>query len=62
MVGHTKGVNCVAFYMGGDRPFLVSGADDRTAKIWDYQTKKCVATLEGHTNNVSAVAFHPEVP
>ena len=24
-------------------------------KIWDYQTKACVATLEGHTNNVSAV-------
>jgi coatomer subunit beta' len=60
--GHTKGVNCLHFYMGGDRPFLVSGADDRTAKVWDYQTKKCVATLEGHTHNVSAVAFHPELP
>lgn len=26
----------------GDRPFLISGADDRTAKVWDYQTKACV--------------------
>jgi WD40 repeat protein len=31
-------------------------------KIWDYQTKACIATLEGHTNNVSAVAFHPQLP
>lgn len=30
--------------------------------MWDYQTKACVQTLEGHTNNVSAVVFHPELP
>lgn len=28
--------------VAGDRPFLISGADDRTAKVWDYQTKACV--------------------
>ncbi len=52
---HTK---CPA----GDRPFLLSGADDQTAKVWDYQTKACVQTLEGHAHNVSAVMFHPELP
>ena len=31
-------------------------------KIWDYQTKACVQTLEGHAHNVSAVMFHPELP
>ncbi|KNA15992.1 hypothetical protein SOVF_093220 [Spinacia oleracea] len=30
--------------------------------VWDYQTKSCVQTLEGHTHNVSAVCFHPELP
>lgn len=25
------------YYSGGDRPYLVSGADDRLVKIWDYQ-------------------------
>ncbi|CAN0146882.1 unnamed protein product [Ascophyllum nodosum] len=39
-----------------------SGSDDRTVKIWDYQTKTCVQTLEGHTNNVSAVLFHKRLP
>jgi len=46
----------------GDRPYLISGADDRLVKVWDYQTKACVQTLEGHTHNVSAVCFHPELP
>jgi len=51
-------LNCLA----GDRPLLLSGADDRLVKVWDYQTKACVATLEGHAHNVTAVMFHPELP
>jgi hypothetical protein len=31
--GHEKGVNCVEYFSGGDRPYLVSGADDRTVKV-----------------------------
>lgn len=31
-------------------------------QVWDYQTKSCVQTLDGHTHNVSAVCFHPELP
>lgn len=42
--------------------FSLTGSDDRTVKIWDYQTKTCVQTLEGHTNNVSAVLFHKRLP
>ena len=40
--GHTKGVNCIEYYSGGEKPYLISGADDRTVKIWDYQNKTCV--------------------
>lgn len=35
--GHEKGVNCLDYYSGGDKPYLISGADDRYVKIWDYQ-------------------------
>ena len=35
--GHEKGANCVDYYTGGDKPYLISGADDRLVKIWDYQ-------------------------
>ena len=60
--GHDKGVNCIDYFTGGDRPYLVSGADDNTVKVWDYQTKQCVQTMEGHTHNVATVCCHPELP
>lgn len=60
--GHQKGVNCVEYYEGGDKPYLVSGADDKLIKVWDYQNKTCVQTLEGHTNNVMRVCYHPSLP
>jgi len=41
---------------------LASSSDDFTIKIWDYQTKNCLATLEGHQDNVSSVLFHPDLP
>mmetsp|Transcript_2894 Transcript_2894/g.5235 ORF Transcript_2894/g.5235 Transcript_2894/m.5235 type:complete len:990 (-) Transcript_2894:195-3164(-) len=59
---HEKGVNCIDYYPGGDKPYLLSGADDHTVKIWDYQTRSCLQTLEGHAHNVSAVCFHPRLP
>ena len=40
--GHEKGVNCVDYFSGGDRPYLVTGADDNTVKVWDDQTKPCL--------------------
>mmetsp|Transcript_8761 Transcript_8761/g.27558 ORF Transcript_8761/g.27558 Transcript_8761/m.27558 type:complete len:841 (-) Transcript_8761:1009-3531(-) len=60
--GHERGVNCIDYYSGGDKPYLLSGADDKTIKIWDYQTKACIQTLEGHSNNVCSVLFHPRLP
>eukprot|EP00981_Chlorochromonas_danica_P007699 scaffold1869_cov163-Ochromonas_danica.AAC.11 len=59
---HEKGVNCVDYYPGEDKPYLLSGADDHTIKIWDYQTKACLQTFEGHTHNISSVCFHPRIP
>lgn len=30
---HLKGVNCVDYFTGGDRPYLITGSDDQTAKV-----------------------------
>lgn len=38
--GHHKGVNSVDYYSGGDKPYLISGADDHLIKIWDYQVQE----------------------
>lgn len=63
LVAHEqKGVNFVEYYPGSDKPYLITSSDDRTIKIWDYQTKACIATLEGHLSNVSFAVFHPELP
>merc|ERR1719495_2477264 len=48
--------------LGSNQPNLISGADDRMVKIWDYQNKTCVQTLEGHAQNIAGVSFHPELP
>mmetsp|Transcript_59500 Transcript_59500/g.128708 ORF Transcript_59500/g.128708 Transcript_59500/m.128708 type:complete len:930 (+) Transcript_59500:59-2848(+) len=62
LTGHQRGVNCVEYAPTGEKPYLISGSDDRTVRIWDYQTKQCIQTLGGHTNNVSAALFHPSLP
>ena len=33
-----------------------------TLQVWDFQTKQCVQTMEGHTHNVATVCCHPELP
>jgi len=60
--GHKKGVNCLEYAPTGEKPYIISGADDQSVCIWDYQTKQCIQTLRSHTNNVSATLFHPTLP
>ncbi|MDE0506121.1 MAG: T9SS type A sorting domain-containing protein, partial [Candidatus Poribacteria bacterium] len=44
----------------GRWPF--SGSDDNTIRIWDARTGDHLHSLEGHTDGVSSVSFHPGVP
>lgn len=60
--GHEKGVNAIDFYPGLDKPFLVSGGDDFLVKVWDCQSKTCLATLEGHTGDINTLLWHPDLP
>lgn len=63
LIAHdVKGVNYVDYYPQADKPYLITSSDDKSIKVWDYQTKSCVATLEGHLANVSFAIFHPELP
>jgi WD40 repeat protein len=54
----------VAFHPS--EPYLATGSDDKTAKLWllnaDCSTATCVSTLEGHSGGVSSVAFNPYAP
>lgn len=33
---HQKGVNSVDYFTGGDKPYLITGSDDHTAKVCPY--------------------------
>ncbi|KAF4756004.1 Coatomer subunit beta' [Perkinsus olseni] len=62
LTGHTRGVNCIEYSPSKDKPYLVSGGDDKTVRVWDYQTRQCLQVLSGHTANISSVLFHPTLP
>ena len=62
MDAYDKGVNYVDFYPVPDWPYLVTTGDDKRIKVWDYLSKSCVQTMEGHTNNFSFAAFRPNHP
>jgi len=63
--GHSGSVNSVAFHP--TLPFLATGSDDKTAKLWrldkpDGSAATCVATLEWHNASIRSVAFHQILP
>ncbi len=53
--GHSDCVVSVAF--SPDGKYIISGSDDKTIKIWDAKSGKCLRTLEGHSDWVISVAF-----
>jgi platelet-activating factor acetylhydrolase IB subunit alpha len=44
---------------GGLKGIVASGSRDKTIKLWDLASGKCVATYIGHDNWVRGVRFHP---
>jgi len=44
------------------QPLFVSGGDDYKIKVWSYQARRCLFTLNGHLDYVRTVFFHHELP
>jgi WD40 repeat protein len=57
MVGHQEYVHSVAF--SEDGRLVASGSTDRTAKIWDPTTGRCLHTFN-HPDWVTSVIFSPD--
>ena len=47
-----------AFSPDGKR--VVTASDDNTARVWDAETGREIATLEGHDGSVLTAAFSPD--
>ncbi|KAM3440666.1 hypothetical protein NHJ13734_003195 [Beauveria thailandica] len=56
--GHADGITCLAF--SPDSKFLVSGSNDRTARVWDMRTDKTAAVLKYHKRYIDSVTFSPD--
>lgn len=54
-VGHKDHVNSIAMTFNGK--YLISGSNDKSAKIWDMNTQKEIRTLQVDCWKVTAVAF-----
>ena len=44
------------------QPLFASGGDDYKIKVWSYQSRRCLFTLNGHLDYVRTVFFHHELP
>lgn len=40
-------------------PWIVSCGDDQTIRIWNWQSRTCIAVLTGHSHYVMSAFFHP---
>ena len=56
--GHEAGVTSVAFSSDGNR--VVTGSEDKTARIWKANAYGEALVLRGHKDKVTSVAFSPD--
>lgn len=62
LTGHEGGVNCLAYSPSIEKPYIATGSDDKTVRVWDYQTKQCIQVLTGHSKAVRSVIYHGQLP
>ncbi len=48
MKGHSKAVTSVAY--SADGKYFASGSEDKTVKVWCFETQKEVVMLQGHSD------------
>ena len=55
--GHRNIIHTVCFSPDGTK--FLSGSHDKTVKLWDMKTGKCIRTFKGHKRWVRSVCFSP---
>lgn len=55
--GHTQTVCCLLRLADGT---VLSGSDDKTIRVWDWQKRVCLETLSGNKNAVRSISELPD--
>jgi len=58
LLGHLDYIRTVQFHH--EYPWILSASDDQTIRIWNWQSRTCIAVLTGHNHYVMCAAFHPK--
>ena len=53
--GHTRELHYVSISADGRR--AVSGSHDKTVRIWDLETGRCLSTMEAHAESVNSMSI-----
>lgn len=55
LVGHLDKIRSVEFHE--QNPWIVSGSDDESIRIWNWESRECISILSGHTHSVMSASF-----
>lgn len=55
--GHLDYVRTTYFHH--TQPWILSASDDQTIRIWNWQSRSCIAILTGHNHYIMCAQFHP---
>jgi WD40 repeat protein len=55
MDGHSEWIRAVVFSPRGDQ--LASVSDDKTVRLWNVNTGKCLSTLTGHDEAIECISY-----
>lgn len=53
--GHNNWIRALVFHPSGK--FLLSASDDKTIRVWELSTARCVKTVEAHGHFVATLAW-----
>ncbi|MFN7300115.1 MAG: WD40 repeat domain-containing protein, partial [Bacteroidota bacterium] len=56
-MGHSEAL--ASFVYSGDGRFLVTASNDRSARIWENNSRKLLFTLNGHSDALTSASFNP---
>lgn len=58
LFGHESRLNDIAF--SNDSDYVITGSEDGSARIWDAENLKEIASIGGHREGVNRVGFNPK--